>query len=140
MSNSYPLPQSKDAVLAENLKKHGEQLEEENRLLLLQLHQVEEELERYYLLNQQNEKRLVELSELVKSTPSTAKEEQSRLAAERQQHFEKLTQARDAEAKLAADRQGQLEQAGRYLVYLVCLVCLVKPDRPDEPDKQNKPV
>ena len=111
MNNFSPTSKTTGAGLVENLKKHDEQLEEEYELLLLQLHQVQEELERYYLLNQQNEKRLVELSELGKSTPSTAKEEQARLAAERQQQIDTVTQARDAQAKLASERQGQLEQA-----------------------------
>ena len=100
MSNFCPPQKSTDEGLVENLKKHDKQLEEEYQLLLLQLHQVQEELERYYLLNQQNEKRLAELSELVKSTPSTAKEEQGRLAAERQQQIDKLIQTRDAQAEL----------------------------------------
>jgi hypothetical protein len=107
MSNFCPTPISSDAELVENLKK----LEEEYELLLLQLHQAQEELERYYLLNQQNEKRLVELSDLGKSTSSTAKEEQARLAAERRLQIDTLTQARDAQAKLRSDRKGQLERA-----------------------------
>lgn len=53
MSNFCPTPKSTDAGLVENLKKLNEQLEEEYELLLLQLHQAQEELERYYLLNQQ---------------------------------------------------------------------------------------
>ena len=111
MNNFCPIPKSTDAGLVDNLKSRDKHLEEEYDLLLLQLHKVQEELERYYLLNQQNEKRVIELSELVKSATSTAKDEQARLAAERHQQIAELTRACEAQAKLAQERQGQLEQA-----------------------------
>lgn len=43
-----------------DLQERLKQLEEENELLLLQLHQVQEELEHYFLLNQKNERELGE--------------------------------------------------------------------------------
>ncbi len=69
--------------------KHAE-LTQENELLLLQLHQVQEELEHHFLQSQQ------------------LSAEQVKAATERQVQIQQLTQARDEQAKLASEQQGHL--------------------------------
>ena len=71
------------------------ELTQENELLLLQLHQVQEELERYFL----------QMQELTQS-----RDEQTKLATERQAQIQKLTQSRDEQTKLATERQAQIQK------------------------------
>ena len=71
------------------------ELTQANELLLLQLHQVQEELERYFLLEQ----------ELTQS-----RDEQTKLATERQAQIQKLTQSQDEQTKLATERQAQIQK------------------------------
>ncbi|MEQ1740190.1 MAG: hypothetical protein ABL884_09800 [Methyloglobulus sp.] len=67
-------------------------LKKENELLLLQMHQVQEELESYFLQCQR------------------LSSEQVKVAKERQTQIQQLTQARDQQAKLAAERHSQIQQ------------------------------
>ncbi|MTW22682.1 hypothetical protein [Allochromatium palmeri] len=92
----------------EALKAEKNNLSEENELLLLQLHQVQEELETTFLNSQ---------------ALTQERDEQTKLAAERQKQIEglstekavltkaetALTAARNEQAKLAAERQTQIE-------------------------------
>ncbi|MDH3465666.1 MAG: hypothetical protein OES26_07120 [Gammaproteobacteria bacterium] len=87
-------------------------LQDENELLLLQLHQVHEELERYYLLHKNTEQQLGERqSHLERLTKE--RDEQAKLALDRKVETERLTKARDEQAKLAGDRQALLERLGK---------------------------
>jgi len=94
--------------------------EQENELLLLQLHQVQEELEQYFLKHQEAQQQLQTAQQLATERQgqigqiTQARDEQAKLATERQTQIGQLTQARDEQAKLAAERQtqiGQLTQA-----------------------------
>ncbi|MCK7579950.1 MAG: hypothetical protein MZV65_32595 [Chromatiales bacterium] len=100
---------------------------EENELLLLQLHQVQEELESQFLQGKQQLETLsAEKAALTKDKAAltAARDEQTKLAAERRQQIEALnaqkaaltkdkatlTAARDEQSKLAAERGAELER------------------------------
>jgi hypothetical protein len=97
--------------------------QEENELLLLQLHQVQEELEKQYLKCQALEHVQTQL-ELEKKALTGKKDEQAKLLADSQARIEQLTQEKaaveaeklaltgkkDEQAKLLADSQAQIEQ------------------------------
>jgi len=126
-------PQLEKAHQAQKtLEATGRQSVQENELLLLQLHQVQEELEITYLQNQEMDKKHKEQTKQVNSQVdqlSKARDQQTKLASERQAQLEQLrkekaaeceklqakisqlTKRGDEQAKLAADRQTQLEKA-----------------------------
>jgi len=97
---------------------HKEQTEESD-LLLTQLHQVQEELEAIFLQHEATKKAAAEKEAVLQNQQAQAhkaRDEQSRLATERQQQLDALqkqlatlTQARDSQTKLVAERQQQLE-------------------------------
>ncbi|MBL3527808.1 MAG: hypothetical protein JMN27_09570 [gamma proteobacterium endosymbiont of Lamellibrachia anaximandri] len=116
------LTQAKQAQ--EKLESANEEAGQENELLLLQLHQVQEELEAVFLQKQQIDQSQKEqdakLKQLQRELDQTRKdfqvEEKIRkgLAGEQQKlqtQIESLTKGRDEQAKLATERQGQLTQA-----------------------------
>jgi chromosome segregation ATPase len=78
-------------------------LEQENDLLLNQLHTVQEELERFFLKNKES---LAELDVRTKE-----RDEQTKLASERQSELEAALKAKDEQTKLASERQSELEAA-----------------------------
>jgi len=78
------------------------EMQEENDLLLTQLHQVQEELEAWYLKHKDSEVKL--------ATATKAWDEQAKLAQERHAHLEQLSKDKEALAKLASDGKIQLEQ------------------------------
>jgi hypothetical protein len=82
------------AAEAAQLQSSKAALAQENELLLLQLHQAQEELEGQMLKAQ-------------------AQEGQSKLAAERQQQIEQISRERDGQTKLAAERQQRIDQLSR---------------------------
>jgi len=81
------------------LQQAQQESEQENELLLSQLHQVQEELERYYLESQQQAQQLQALQEADK------------LAGERQQQIEQLRQQLSAETKRAAESTATVDTA-----------------------------
>jgi chemotaxis protein histidine kinase CheA len=99
----------------------------ENELMLLQLHQVQEELEQQYLQCRAFETELaarVPAAELqaAQKALTQAKAASDQTAAERVVQIQQLTQARDQQAKLAAeqtklaaDRQAKLDQYDKQL-------------------------
>ncbi|MBL3589735.1 MAG: hypothetical protein JMN24_08070 [gamma proteobacterium endosymbiont of Lamellibrachia anaximandri] len=89
------LTQSKQAQ--EKLESANEETGQENELLLLQLHQVQEELEAVFLQKQQIDQ--------------AQKEQNTKLKQELQTQIEQLTNARDEQAKLATEYQAQLTQS-----------------------------
>jgi chemotaxis protein histidine kinase CheA len=110
--------------------------QQENELLLLQLHQVQEELERYFLEYQafrdeqtklaadkqrQIDHLTKELERQAKDSQvqiallTQARDEQARLLAERQAQIDKLAQAHDGQARLAAENQANFEAAQQKL-------------------------
>lgn len=91
-------------------------LKKENELLLLQMHQVQEELESYFLQCQRLSSEQVKVAkerqtQLQQSTQ--ARDEQAKLAAERQSQIQQLAQARDEQAKQAKKLQTQMHQLTR---------------------------
>ncbi len=84
----------------EGLSRKLRDTEQENELLLLQLHQVQEELENYFLKQQEAQRQL---------------DEMAKLASERQAQIEQVSKARDEQAKLAGERQAELEGLSRKL-------------------------
>ncbi|RDH92481.1 MAG: hypothetical protein DIZ79_03335 [endosymbiont of Lamellibrachia luymesi] len=106
------------------LESANKETEQENELLLLQLHQVQEELEAVFLQKQQIDQSQKEQDtklnrlqqELDEARRQFQTEEKARkgLAGEQQKlqsQIEQLTKARDEQAKLATERQTQLTQA-----------------------------
>ena len=91
---------------------------EENELLLLQLHQVQEELESYFLKNKDLISERDELALRQASLSSErqsaleaavkAKDEQAKLASERQSALEAAVKAKDEQAKLASERAARI--------------------------------
>ncbi|GIX24541.1 MAG: hypothetical protein KatS3mg122_1772 [Caldimonas sp.] len=115
----------------------AQQLGEENELLLNQLHQVQEELERYCLRQQQLEQRMAEQereaqrqTELLAQQSTEAKAQLEAARAEQARLEEKLKAMRaqaeadlvaarakaDAEAKAAADRAQELGEENELLL------------------------
>ena len=84
-------------------------LVQENELLLSQLHQVQEELEEYFLRSQEQSAELAAQQKKVETLVQT-RDEQTKIATDRQAQIEKLTQARDEQTKIATDRQAQIEK------------------------------
>jgi hypothetical protein len=80
-----------------------DQAKSENDLLLNQLHTVQEELERYFLKNKES---LAALDVRTKE-----RDEQTKLASERQSELEAAVKAKDEQTKLASERQSELEAA-----------------------------
>ncbi|MBL3599980.1 MAG: hypothetical protein JMN25_08930 [gamma proteobacterium endosymbiont of Lamellibrachia anaximandri] len=116
------LTQSKQAQ--EKLESANEETGQENELLLLQLHQVQEEFEAVFLQKQQidqaqkeQDTKLKQLQqELDEAKRQFQAEEKIRkgLAGEQQKlqtQIEQLTKAKDEQAKLTTERQTQLAQA-----------------------------
>ncbi|WP_066801889.1 hypothetical protein [Moraxella oblonga] len=142
--NVLLLEQSKNSVNAEQTAKI-EQTEQENRLLITQLHQVQEELEKYYLQNQKTSEQLKSLEEKQKtlqadsatkkkleselSALKDAKQKAENLANEQKKQAENLTQShkkleselttlKDAKQKAeqqANEQKKQAEQANAKL-------------------------
>lgn len=89
--------------------------QQENELILLQLHQVQEGLERFYLESQQQQEKLKVLQSAEKLAAERAKEleklkqEREKLSIESQQQKEKLKALQEME-KLATERAKKLEQ------------------------------
>ena len=96
---------------------------QEGELLLTQLHQVQEELESVFLKEQQTAQALAATQAELNSAHATrdklnqqiteltkARDEQIKLAAERQKNIEKLTVDRENEQKTAAGQRQQLEK------------------------------
>ncbi len=92
------LTQAKQAQ--EKLESVNKETGQENELLLLQLHQVQEELEAVFLQKQQ-------IDQAQKEQDTKLKQLQQEL----QTQIEQRTNARDEQAKLATERQIQLTQA-----------------------------
>jgi hypothetical protein len=91
------LTQEQASVLAAHTKQQQEtqaqqqSAQQENELLLLQLHQVQEELETYFLKSEAGQKQVDDLtSQLTNLTQAV--QQQNHLAAERQAQIEQLTQ------------------------------------------------
>ena len=101
-----------DAVELTQLRSKNTEMAKENEVLLLQLHQVQEELERYFLQCQEAQTSAgtaqAEISKLQSQLTKT-RDEQAKLSAERQAQLEKATKARDEQAKLANEQKMQLE-------------------------------
>ncbi|WP_177419180.1 hypothetical protein [endosymbiont of Lamellibrachia barhami] len=108
----------------EKLEAANKETGQENELLLLQLHQVQEELEAVFLQKQQisqaQEEQGTKLKQLQQELDEAKRhfqaEEKIRkgLAGEQQKlqtQIEQLTKAKDEQAKLATERQTQLVQA-----------------------------
>lgn len=74
---------------------------QESELLLLQLHQVQEELEAIFLKQAATQEEVARIAK--------ARDEQANLAAERQSQIEALNKAREAQAKPATDPKGQID-------------------------------
>lgn len=86
---------------AANLK----EMEQENELLLLQLHQVQEELEQVFLKHKDAEAKI--------QAETKAKAEQTKLAAERQEQIDQANKANNEQAKLVSEltqQQADLQQ------------------------------
>ena len=83
------------------------ELKSENELLLLQLHQVQEELESWFLNGKAGEEEL--------SSAKQVTQEAEALAHARQAEIEQLCAAKAAADKLAAECQSQLDQAAKAL-------------------------
>jgi hypothetical protein len=94
------------------LSKQG-QLTQENELLLLQLHQVQEELERYFLQGRELTQERDEQAKLATEWQAQiqqliqVRDEQVKVAAEGRTQIQKLTQERDEQAKQSTERQAQ---------------------------------
>ncbi|MBE2260712.1 MAG: hypothetical protein IAE88_17780 [Rhodobacteraceae bacterium] len=97
------------AEVQRNSEKERLRLGQENELLLSQLHQVQEELEEYFIRLQERSAQLAAEQTTVHEL-TQARDEQAKLATDRQAQIVKLTQARDEQAKLAADRQAQVQK------------------------------
>ena len=90
-----------------NEEKHraGQQsaeLQQENELLLMQLHQVQEELETVFLKQLDSDKQIDQLTKL--------RDEQAHLAQQCQVRLEQVTAERDQQVKALAERQQQIDQ------------------------------
>ena len=84
-------------------------LAQENESLLGQLHQAQEELEDHFLqVRECTTQRAAEQARA--ETLILARDEQAKLATDRQVQIQKMTQARDEQAKLATDRQVQIQK------------------------------
>ena len=92
--------QDEQSRLAAELK-----LQQENELLLLQLHQVQEELEAVFGKEQEAKGRIDQLTK--------ERDEQSRLAIERQKTIDKLGKERDEQSRLATERQKTMDKLGK---------------------------
>ena len=92
--------QDEQSRLAAELK-----LQQENELLLLQLHQVQEELEVVFVKEQEAKGRIEQLTK--------ERTEQSKLATERQKTIDKLGKERDEQSKLATERQKAIDKLGK---------------------------
>ena len=102
LSHTEALAQQKQQ-LVERLSQAQQSGLQENELLLTQLHQVQEELERHYLANQEQAKKVQTLLHTDK------------LAAERQQHIEQLHQQLAAQTQQATEKTTQLSQQAEQL-------------------------
>ncbi|MDO4699764.1 MAG: hypothetical protein Q4A69_03645 [Moraxella sp.] len=80
-------------------------IEQENELLITQLHQVQEELEKYYLENQNNQDKLKNATQEIQSVKKTA-EEQKKQA-------ESLNQAKQKAEQIANEHKKQVEQLSK---------------------------
>ncbi len=116
------LTQSKQAQ--EKLESANKETEQENELLLIQLHQVQEELEAVFLqklqIDQSQKKQDTKLKQHQQELDEARRQFQTEekvwkgLVGEKQKlqtQIEQLTKARDEQAKLATERQTQLTQA-----------------------------
>ena len=84
-------------------------LAQENESLLGQLHHAQEELEDHFLqVRECTTQRAAEQARA--ETLILARDEQAKLATDRQVQIQKMTQARDEQAKLATDRQAQIQK------------------------------
>jgi len=100
--------------VAEGISSKKQELQEENELLLLQLHKVQEELAALFLQHEETmkkgvvkEKELkIQLSQAVK-----ARDDQVRLVSEQQIQIATLTKEGDALTALVTERQQQVEKA-----------------------------
>ncbi len=109
------LTQEQANVLAAHTKQQQEtqaqqqSAQQENELLLLQLHQVQEELETYFLKSEAGQKQVDDLSSQL-TTLAHAYQQQNHLATERQEQIEQLTQEQ-ANVLAAHTKQQQETQA-----------------------------
>lgn len=112
----------------DNHVKIATDVRQENELILLQLHQVQEELEQYFLKNLTlenelkandanlvNERKLAEERQQHINQLGGERDNQARIATERQQQIEQLVKERDAQSQLAENRQAQINQLGGEL-------------------------
>ncbi|SJM88990.1 hypothetical protein [Crenothrix polyspora] len=112
----------------DNHVKIATDVRQENELILLQLHQVQEELEQYFLknltlenelkandANLTNERKLAEERQQHINQLGGERDNQARIATERQQQIEQLVRERDAQSQLAENRQVQINQLGGEL-------------------------
>ncbi|WP_210545495.1 hypothetical protein [Rhodoferax sp. PAMC 29310] len=108
------LTQARDALLAEKpqldqlaqASAEAAGLKQENELLLLQLHQVQEELESHFLQNQALSPLVGEVDQLKKDLANTQVQRDALSKAKVD-----LVSTRDTQVKLLQDRQHQLESA-----------------------------
>jgi hypothetical protein len=92
----------------------------ENELMLLQLHQVQEELEQQYLQCRALESEVaarVPAAELQAAQKALAQAQAAadKVATDRAAQVQQLTQARDEQGRLAAEQQAQLDQTDKQL-------------------------
>ncbi|QAU35534.1 hypothetical protein [Janthinobacterium sp. 17J80-10] len=96
--------------------KQAKDLSQENELLLLQLHQAQEELEHYFLKQEELRKKSDEQAKLANEYQkqigqlTKARDEQSRLATNWQKQLEQMTQAREQQSLVTAERTKQIEK------------------------------
>ena len=101
-------------------------LKSENELLLLQLHQVQEELESWFLKSKAGEEELSSAKQAAQDAEALAHARQAeieqanaakaaaeKIASERQTQIEQANAAKAAAEKVAAERQSQLDEAAK---------------------------
>ncbi|EAR21661.1 coiled-coil domain-containing protein [Nitrococcus mobilis] len=84
-------------IEGDRLRVHGEQAQQENELLLLQLHQVQEELEATFLAQQETERKRADFEAKLKASA------------------EAVTKAKAAEAEVAASLKAERESTARLI-------------------------
>ena len=115
------LTQEHNKALAEHTKQQQEtqaqqqSAQQENELLLLQLHQVQEELETYFLKSEAGQKQVDDLSSQLTNL-TQAVQQQSHLSAERQGQIEQLTQEHNKTLAEHTKQQQSIQQENELLL------------------------